>query len=279
MIEPSSTMLEVAEFRIFGQRFETVNKLESVSISSDQSLKNRIVPGDTIKLSFKSTEQIQDVAATIQGQAATISTTDNLNWTATLVTDSSVQTGTVKFKLNYKTAAESMRTETIFTTDGSTLFISDQTGYVSNLLEIANLSDSSGRNPADLLATASTLFDSNLGSFTDFRLNGSGYGAYLTFDFKEGGEARLSKVEVIARQDGFSGRINGTVVQGSNDNRHGQPSRMQHGIQQNGRRLRLTVQNLIVISASQMETTGLEIWLNYACMAMLKSISSSIRFP
>jgi hypothetical protein len=218
MIQPSSSMLEVGEFRIFGQRFETVNKLESVSIGSDQSLKNRIVPGDTIKLSFKSTEQIQDVAATIQGQAATISTTDNLNWTATLVTDSSVQTGTVKFKLNYKTAAGVDAAETIFTTDGPALFISDQTGYVSNLLEIANLSDSSGRNPADLLATASTLFDSNLGTFTDFRLNSSGYGAYLTFDFKEGGEARLSKVEVIARQDGFSGRINGTVVQGSNDN-------------------------------------------------------------
>ena len=218
MIEPSSTMLEVGEFRIFGQRFETVNKLESVSIGSDQSLKNRIIPGDTIKLSFKSTEQIQDVAATIQGQAATISTTDNLNWTATLVTDSSVQTGTVKFKLNYKTAAGFNAAETIFTTDGSTLFISDQTGYVSNLLEIANLIDSSGRNPADLLATANLLFDNNLGSVTDFRLNGSGYGAYLTFDFKEGGEARLSKVEVIARQDGFSGRINGTVVQGSNDN-------------------------------------------------------------
>ncbi|RCW51945.1 OmpL47-type beta-barrel domain-containing protein [Paenibacillus prosopidis] len=218
MIQPSSTMLEIAEFRIFGQRFETVNKLESVSIGSEQSLKNRIIPGDTIKLSFKSTEQIQDVAATIQGQAATISTVDNLNWTATLVVDPSVQTGTVKFKLNYKTAAGVAAAETIFTTDGSTIFISDQTGYVSNLLEIANLSDSSGRNPADLLATASTLFDSNLGTFTDFRLNGSGYGGYLTFDFKEGGEARLSKVEVIGRQDGFSGRINGTVVQGSNDN-------------------------------------------------------------
>ncbi|MDQ0897846.1 OmpL47-type beta-barrel domain-containing protein [Paenibacillus sp. V4I7] len=218
MIQPSSSMLEVGEFRIFGQRFETINKLESVSIGSDQSLKNRIVPGDTIKLSFKSTEQIQDVAATIQGQAATISTTDNLNWTATLVADPSVQAGTVKFKLNYKTAAGIDAAETIFSTDGSSLFISDQTGYVSNLLEIANLIDSSGRNPADLLATASNLFDSNLGTFTDFRLNGSGYGGYLTFDFKEGGEARLSKVEVIARQDGFSGRINGTVVQGSNDN-------------------------------------------------------------
>ena len=45
-------MLEVAEFRIFGERHEAVNKLSSVSISSDQSLKNRIVAGNTVKLSF-----------------------------------------------------------------------------------------------------------------------------------------------------------------------------------------------------------------------------------
>ena len=49
-------------------------------------------------------------------------------------------------------------------------------------------------------------------------LNGSGYGGYITFDFKEGGQATLSKVEVIARQDSRYTRINGTVVQGSNDN-------------------------------------------------------------
>ncbi|MDQ8735586.1 discoidin domain-containing protein [Paenibacillus sp. LHD-38] len=218
MIEPSSTMLEVAEFRIFGQRHETVNKLESVSVSSDQSLKNRIVPGDTIRLSFKSTEMINHVNVNIQGQTIAASTVDNINWTATFVTDQSVQTGTMKFMINYKTAAGMDAEETIFTTDGSTLFIADQTDYVSNVLGIANLIDSSGRNPADLLATANALFDKNLGTVTDFRLNGSGYGAYLTFDFKEGGQALLSKVEVIARQDGYANRINGTVVQGSNDN-------------------------------------------------------------
>lgn len=218
MIQPSSTMLEVAEFRIFGQRHETVNKLESVSISSGQSLKNRTVPGDTIQLSFKSTEMINNVNVSIQGQAAVVSTVDNLNWTATFVVDSSVQAGAVKFRINYKTAAGDDAAETTFTTDGSTLFIADETGLVRNVLELANLIDSSGRNPADLLATASLLFDNNLGSVTDFRLNGGGYGAYLTFDFKEGGQALLSKVEVIARQDGYASRINGTVVQGSNDN-------------------------------------------------------------
>lgn len=218
MIEPSSTMLEVAEFRIYGQRHETVNKLESVSIHSDQSLKNRIVPGDTVQLSFKSTEMIDHVNVSIQGQTIAATTIDNVNWKAILVVDQSIQAGAVKFRINYKTEAGVDADETNFTTDGSSLFIADQTGYVSNLLEVTNLMDSSGRNPADLLAAAKALFDNNLGSVTDFRLNGSGYGAYLTFDFKEGGQALLSKVEVIARQDGYASRINGTVVQGSNDN-------------------------------------------------------------
>ena len=124
----------------------------------------------------------------------------------------------LNFNINYKTAAGTDAAPTIFTTDGSTLFIADQTGLISNLLDITTLIDSSGRNQTDLLATASTLFDNNLGTITDFRLNGSGYGGYITFDFKEGGQATLSKVDVISRQDSNYTRISGTVVQGSNDN-------------------------------------------------------------
>ncbi|WP_245600090.1 discoidin domain-containing protein [Paenibacillus harenae] len=218
MIEPSSTMLEAAEFRIYGERHETLNKLETVSISSDQSLKNRIVSGNTIKLSFKSTEAINDVNVIIQGQAAAVTTVDNINWTATLVVDQIVEAGTVKFSVNYKTAAGMDGAETIFTTDGSTLFIADQTGWIGDILNMTSLSDSSGRNQADLLATAGNLFDGNPGTITDFRVNGSGYGGYITFDFKEGGQALLSKVELLARQDSNYTRISGAVVQGSNDN-------------------------------------------------------------
>ena len=218
MIEKSSPLFEPGEFRIFGERHETVNKISSVSISSDQSLRNRIVAGNTVKLSFQSTEPINNVNVTIQGKPATVTTADNLNWTASWVVDSSASAGTVKFKLNYKTAAGVDAEPTIFTTDNSTLFIADETGQISNMLNITNLIDSNGRNQADLLTQAGYLFDNNIGSYTDFRVNGSGYGGYITFDFKEGGQATLSKVEIIARQDNFFTRINGTVVQGSNDN-------------------------------------------------------------
>ncbi len=217
MIQPSSSMLELSEFRIFGARYETVNKLASVSLSSDQALKNRIVPGNTVKLAFVSTEPISNVNVLIQGQPATVTTTDNLNWVATWVVDGSAPSGTVKFVLNYKTGTGVDAATTIFTTDNTSLLIADQTNYMSNVLAITSLKDSSGRTATDLQSYAGLLFDNNLGSFTDFRVNGSGYGGWLMFDFKEGGTATMNRVDIIGRQDQYSGRINGTVVQGSND--------------------------------------------------------------
>jgi hypothetical protein len=220
MIHPSSSMLEIAEFRIFGQRYETVNKLSTVSISSDQSLKNRIVAGNTIKLSFQSTEAISNVNVTIQGQPATVTNSDNLNWTAALVVDKSTPAGTVKFNLNYKTAAGIDAELTTFTTDSSTLYLVDESDVIKNVTSIANLIDSSyGRTAQATLSQVTSLFDGNTGTFSDFRTgtNNSGTGAYIIFDFKAGNQATLTSVELLARQDQVA-RIKGTVVQGSNDN-------------------------------------------------------------
>ncbi|SFU56339.1 OmpL47-type beta-barrel domain-containing protein [Pseudoduganella namucuonensis] len=217
MVAPTYAILEVGEFRIFGQRYETVNKISAVSISSDQSLKKRIVPGNTVKVTFQSKEAINNVNVMVQGQPATVTTSDNLNWTATWVANASAAAGTVKFVINYKTAAGVDAEPTLFTTDSSSLFISDQTGLI-NPIGLTTLSDSSGRNQTDVLGQANVLLDSNLGTFTDFRVNGSGNGGWIEFDFKGGGLATLNRVEVIGRQDQYASRINGTVVQGSNDN-------------------------------------------------------------
>jgi len=64
------------------------------------------------------------------------------------------------------------------------------------------------------------LFDANLATGSDFRngSSGSGSGAWIAFDFKDGNQVTLTSTEVIGRQDGYYGRINGTVFQGSNDN-------------------------------------------------------------
>jgi hypothetical protein len=211
-------ILEPGEFRIFGTRYETVNKLTSVSLTSDQALRNRIIPGDTIKLSFQSSEPINSVTATIQGQPAAITTTDNLNWTATTVVNSSTTPGPVKFLLNYKTAAGVDAEPTLFTTDSTVLNIADQKDYIGNVLDITTVTDSSNRNATDALTTVGMLFDGNLNSGTDYRVNGSGWGGWVEFDFRAGNVAVLSRADLIGRQDRYYARIGGAVVQGSNDN-------------------------------------------------------------
>jgi hypothetical protein len=214
----SYNILEMTEFRIFGTRYETVNKLSGVSLGSDQALKNRVVPGNTIKVSFQSTEPIKDVNAMIQGEPATITTTDNLNWTATAVVKATTAPGPVKFLLNYKTADGTPAEPVLFPTDSSTVFIADQKDYIGNLFDIATVTDSNGRNATDVVTVAKYLFDNNLTTGTDYRLNGSGNNGWVEFDFRGGGTVALSRVDVIGLQNQYSGRINGTLVQGSNDN-------------------------------------------------------------
>ena len=214
----SYNILELGEFRIFGTRYETVNKLTSVSLTSDQALRNRIVPGNTIKLSFQSSEPINNVGATIQGEPATLTTTDNLNWTATVVAKATMAPGPVKLLLNYKTADGTNAEPVLFPTDSTSLFIADQKDYIGNVLDIATVTDSNGRNATDAIKNANLLFDSNLTTNTDLRLNGSGNNGWIKFDFRDDVTVALSRVDVIGPQNQYSGRINGTVVQGSNDN-------------------------------------------------------------
>jgi hypothetical protein len=218
MIQPSSSMLELGEFHIFGTRYETVNLLSSVTLSSDQALRNRIVLGNTVKLKFVSTAPINSVGVTIQGQPATVTTTDNLNWIATWVANATAPYGKVSFQLNYKTAAGVDAEPTFFTTDGSGVFVADQTDLINNVTTLAAVTDSSGRDAASAIATANLLFDSNLSTITDYRVNGSGNGSWVEFDFRGGGTVNLSRAEMIVRQDSNTGRLNGAVVQGSNDN-------------------------------------------------------------
>ncbi|UUZ80355.1 discoidin domain-containing protein [Paenibacillus sp. P26] len=107
------------------------------------------------------------------------------------------------------------------TTDGSKLFVADESDLITNVTGITYLIDStstSGRTAAQTLQQVNYLFDGNASTNSDFRLNGSGSGSYITFDFKEGNQVTLSSVELLARQDRYYNRIAGTVVQGSNDN-------------------------------------------------------------
>ncbi|MDF2644485.1 MAG: hypothetical protein K0Q73_290 [Paenibacillus sp.] len=213
-----SPFIELSEFHIFGKRHEVINKIASVSIGSDQVSGGRIVMGDTAKLSFQSTEAIQNVNVAIQGVPATVHSEDGLNWTAEAVMVPGTAPGNVTFKLHYQTAEGTDAPETMFVTDGSRLILVNESDVIQNVTSIAVVTDSNGRSPADAIATANVLFDNNPASSTDYRMNGSGAESWVQFDFGQGGYAQLQYVELLARQDGYYTRINGAVIQGSNDN-------------------------------------------------------------
>jgi hypothetical protein len=214
-------IMELSEFRIYGQRYETDNQIAAVSIGSDQNLNGRIVIGDTVNLTIQAKEAIHNVKVKIQGLDAVVSTTDNINWTASAAMNQGVTTGPVTFSIDYQ-RSDGTNGDTVFTTtDSSSLFLADESDLILNVTGITNLIDStssSGRTAAQTLQQVNDLFDANPSTNSDFRLNGSGAGSYITFDFKEGNEVTLSSVELLARQDGYYTRISGAVVQGSNDN-------------------------------------------------------------
>ena len=112
--------------------------------------------------------------------------------------------GTVKFAINYKQQNGKDGYPASSTTDGTSLYLVDESDVIKNVTSIANLIDStSGRTAATTLSQVNNLFDSNLGSISDFRIgsNNSGTGSYIIFDFKAGNQAALTSVELIARQD------------------------------------------------------------------------------
>ncbi|WP_186327687.1 discoidin domain-containing protein [Paenibacillus xylanexedens] len=216
MIEPSSTMLELSEFRIFGERHETNNKLQSLSISSPQSVQNRVDAGNTVILTFESSEPIHDVQAVIQGHEAIVHSMDQLNWTASAVMDNLAPTGPIRFAIDYKTANGLSAGPAIFTTDQSSLYLVNQ----SKLLDVTRLatvtaSDKQyGTGGLSKEQVGYLLFDGNTGTFGDLA---TGAGAYYTLDFGPDVSVTLNDIMLMPRAS-YPARMNGVVLQGSNDN-------------------------------------------------------------
>lgn len=214
-----TNMMEMSEFRIFGQRYEIMSKFDSISISSPQSFYNRVIPENTVKLSFKTKEEVNNVKVKVQGQDASVSTVDSINWTADVVLNKEAQLGKIKFTINYKTKDGIDGPVIDYTTDNSKLLISNDDDIINNVVDIANLIDpTSNRATSVTLTNVKNLFDKNGGTISDFRAGTNGIGGYITFDFKDGNQVTLSKIELLSRQDSNFGRIKGVVVEGSNDN-------------------------------------------------------------
>ncbi len=85
------------------------------------------------------------------------------------------------------------------------------------VLDLENLTTISDCNNSNNALNLYRIWIDEQATMTDIRNNGNGAGGYLQFDFGEGFGANLSKVYALARQDRYSTRVAGMVVQGSND--------------------------------------------------------------
>lgn len=210
--------LSLGELRILGQRFESIHKLSTVSIASDGSMVSRAVPGDSLTLAFAATEKIHDIRVILAGhEVPAVQAAEGFNqYTATYAIPAGTAAGQATFSIQYLAENGAPGAETVFTTDGTAVLISDTGNHIDDVIGKANVTVSSGTFNA---GSPATLFDNNLTN-TEFKNNGSANGAWLTFDFGKAGAdyaVKLSRVEFLART-GFAARISGTYVQGSNDN-------------------------------------------------------------
>lgn len=207
-------LLELGELRIFGERHEAVNKLLTVSIGSDQAVEKQVTIGDTIKLTFQSAEPIRNVRVVIQGQEATLQSDDQQHWTATAAATRSMPGGAVQFRIDYLTAAGTAGDPVYFTTDSSGLYLLDRQQFIDvNKLASAVASDAPFGNGTKEQA-GQLIFDGDNTTFGDLQ---TGPGSYYTVDFGAGSSVRLAQIMLLPRTS-HPGRMNGLIVQGSNDN-------------------------------------------------------------
>ena len=119
-------LLELGEFRIYGERHEIDNKLSRFRLVRIRASMAGLSIGNTVKLTIKAKEAINNVKVKIQGMDATVSTQDNINWTAVATMNGNVQTGAVKFTIDYKKNDGTNGDTTYLTTDNSKLFLVDR---------------------------------------------------------------------------------------------------------------------------------------------------------
>lgn len=209
-----NNLLELGEFRIFGERHEAINKLQVVSIGSEQAVEKQVTIGDTLRLTFKSSEPIHAVKTVIQGQEAALQSDDQQNWTATVTANRGMTGGAVKFRIDYMTADGNTGDPVYFTTDNSLLYLLDRQKFIDvGKLAKATASDAPFGNVTKEEAGQS-VFDGDTSTFGDLQ---TGSGSSYTVDFGAGSSVRLNQIMLMPRAS-LPGRMNGLVVQGSNDN-------------------------------------------------------------
>lgn len=207
-------LLELSEFRIYGTRWEIGNKIRAVAFAAAPEARGVVSPGATIRLQITGKEPLADLKVTIQGQDAKVATNDRINWTAEVIADAQMPVGPVGFSLNYRRADGTPGDPTYIPTDNARPTLVQ--GHFIDVAKLAAVTASDRQYPGNGLSkeeVARLLFDGRTATFGD--LNSPL--AYYTVDFWEAASVSVQTVLLLPRETAPE-RMNGLVVQGSNDN-------------------------------------------------------------
>lgn len=207
----------LSEFRIDGDRAETVGVLDSVKLTAPGSLKNRVVPGDAITLTFTSPAAISAATVRVAGAPVPVATDDGRSYTATTTVPAGAPASQpLRFTIDYKTSDGRTADTVAATTDGSRIFVSRSEGLLDPVLKTTKVIGADGRADSNLTAHAGRLLDGNITTFTDVPVTAGR--ASLEWDFGEGGAASISGADILVRQDQYGlSRLNVLRFEGSND--------------------------------------------------------------
>ncbi|WP_025156912.1 discoidin domain-containing protein [Leifsonia aquatica] len=209
-------IFSVAEFHIHGDRVEAVDRVASAKISANDSVPGIATNGDTVTVAFTTTEAVSNVHGTIEGTDATISGTAT-NWTASAALPASIASGrNATFSIGYTTADGQTADPLVVTSDGSKLFLSNNTGLIGNVTGISNPVSAAGELEASKQPYVANMFDNNASTFSDVGPVNGRY--YITLDFGAGGSVALDHAELLVRQDNWGlSRAGNLHIEGSND--------------------------------------------------------------
>ncbi|MGX9901438.1 hypothetical protein ACW0JT_18915 [Arthrobacter sp. SA17] len=207
----------LADFRIHGQRVEAVNALDSVRIVSTSTgvLKNRVVPGNAVNLTFTTKSDISTVAVTIGSQpaaATSVKSGDVWTWQAksTISTDAA-QGVDYPFTIDYKLPDGSIADTVAATTDASSLWVSTTGGVIDSTLKERSLLDFNLQPSEAVTASNGVLFDGVIGGNNKTIIPATKGQAALIWDFGEGNSFTFSGSDVLLQQDNFGTSVIGAL--------------------------------------------------------------------
>ncbi|MFB7251189.1 discoidin domain-containing protein [Microbacterium sp. NPDC056234] len=207
---------EMTEFHIYGDRHESGNGLESVSVSSESATAGKIALGDTVDVAITSRDALTDVTVSVQGVSAEATSEDGLSWHASVALDD-VEAGDVRVRVEYTDASGQPGPVYYGTSDGSALFIAGDRQRQIDVSALATVTASAVQWPGNGLGAdevGALLFDGDPATAGDLN---TASGSYYVLDFGDNALVAPEQILFLPRAGASYTRANGTVVQVSSD--------------------------------------------------------------